>query len=69
MIFTSFFPEHIYNNYAAIFSNFNPKIDVSDYEPFSNKEITSFKGLEAIKDFFKRECDQAFSGEDSKHYD
>jgi hypothetical protein len=46
-------PENIYNNYTAFISNFNPKIDISDYEPFSNKEILSFKDLEAIKDFFK----------------
>jgi hypothetical protein len=41
-------PENIYNKCAAFISNFNPKIDVSDYEPFSNKEIVSFKDLEAI---------------------
>jgi hypothetical protein len=61
-------PEKIYNDYATFISNFNPKIDVSDYEPFSNKEILSFKDLGAIKDFFKQ-CDLAFPGEDSKHYD
>jgi hypothetical protein len=62
-------PENIYDKYAAFISNFKPKIDVSDYEPFSNKEIVSFKELEAIKDFFNQ-CDLAFPGEDSnKPYD
>ena len=62
-------PENIYNDNAAFISNFNPKIDVSDYEPFTNKEIVSFKDLEAMKDFFKQ-CDLAFPGEDSnKPYD
>jgi hypothetical protein len=61
-------PENIYGKYAAFISNFNPKFDVSDYELFSNKEIVSFKDLEAVKDVFKQ-CDLAFPGEDSKHYD
>lgn len=64
-------PENTYNKYAQFISNFKPKNDVSDYKPFTNKEIESFKDLEAIKDFFLQ-CDLEFpinSGEDSKHYD
>ncbi len=38
-------PEDIYDKYVAFISNFNPKNDVSDYEPFSNKQIVSFKDL------------------------
>ncbi len=40
-----FLPEDIYDKYVAFISNFNPKNDVSDYEPFSNKQIVSFKDL------------------------
>lgn len=61
-------PENIYSEYASFISNFNPKYEVSDYEPLSNKEIESFKDLEGIKEFFKG-CDLAFPSAVKKPYD
>ena len=62
-------PEDIYDKYAEFIGNFNPKTEVLDYKPFTNKEIALLKDLEAIKEFFKR-CDLVFPREDSnKPYD
>jgi hypothetical protein len=61
-------PENFYDKYAAFISNFKPNNQVSDYDPFSNKEIASFKDLKAIKDFFDQ-CELVFPSSPNGDYD